>query len=105
RLAELFESEPRRVRDAVIALTDDINRGRIDGAALHRHLGNTLGADVAFDAFAQAWSSHFTLHEEAIDLAASLEGRFHRVLVSNTNELHWQWLRPRLPVLERFDAL
>lgn len=105
RLAETFGAEPDRVRDVVASLTDEINRGRLAGASLHQNLSQALGAEAPFDRFVQAWTSHFTLNPDAIALAQSLEGRFHRVLLSNTNELHWQWLRPRLPVLERFDAL
>lgn len=105
RLAQAFGSTPSRVREAVGALDDDVNRGRLTGVDFHRRLGRMLEADAPFEHFVQAWTSHFTLNADAIALADSLEGRFHRVLVSNTNELHWQWLRPRLPVLERFDAL
>jgi putative hydrolase of the HAD superfamily len=34
-----------------------------------------------------------------------LVGRVRLVLLSNTHDQHVAWLRPRLPVLERFDGV
>jgi putative hydrolase of the HAD superfamily len=55
--------------------------------------------------FAPLWSSHFTVHEAVLPRVESLVGRVKLVLLSNTNALHVAWLRPRLPLLQRFDAV
>ena len=105
RLGEAYGADREGIRRCLEPLFEEINRGRIDGAALHRRLGEHFMRVVPFHRFEALWSSHFTLNEEAVELARSLEGRLRRVLLSNTNALHWAFLRPRLPVLERFDGL
>ena len=38
------------------------------------------------------------------ELVIELKQRYRLVLLSNTNELHFGWLRERYPILEHFDA-
>ena len=55
--------------------------------------------------FAPLWSSHFTLHAAVLPRVESLVGRVKLGLVSNTNALHVAYVRPLLPLLQRFDSV
>ncbi|ADO74857.1 HAD family hydrolase [Stigmatella aurantiaca] len=81
------------------------NRGQRDAEGIRRDVCGALGVELPMEEFAPLWSSHFTVHEAVLPRVEALEGRVKRVLVSNTNVLHVAYLRPRLPLLQRFDAL
>jgi FMN phosphatase YigB (HAD superfamily) len=83
-------------------LAERINRGEVDGDGIRREVGRVLGRDLPAEGFAELFSSHFTLHEEVLPRVEALCARLPVVLLSNTNAIHWDFLRRRLPVLERF---
>jgi FMN phosphatase YigB (HAD superfamily) len=83
---------------------DRLNRGLLTGEGLRAELAR-LGVPLAEAAFRELWSSHFTLHTEVFPVVERLIGRVKLVLVSNTNALHMEWVRARVPLLDRFDAL
>ncbi len=81
------------------------NRGELDAEGIRREVCGALGVELPMEAFAPLWSSHFTVHEAVLPRVEGLVGRVRLVLLSNTNVLHVAYVRPRLPLLERFDAL
>ena len=81
------------------------NRGLLGAEGIRRDVCGSLGVDLPAEEFNPLWSSHFTVHEAVLPRVEGLVGRVKLVLLSNTNVLHVAWLRPRLPVLERFDHL
>jgi glucose-1-phosphatase len=79
------------------------NRGLLDAEGIRRDVCGALGVDLPMAEFAALWSSHFTVHDAVLPRVEGLVGRVTLVLLSNTNALHVAWLRPRLPLLERFN--
>lgn len=86
-------------------LWDRVNRGQLPGDALRQELVARLGHELSPDAWFELWNCHFTIHDDMVRAVEQLVGRVRLVLLSNTHDQHVAWLRPRLPVLERFDAL
>jgi len=84
---------------------DRINRGRVDEAGIRREFEKALGVVLDPADFFELWNSHFTIHEALVARVETWVGRVKLVLLSNTNEPHMRWVRPRLPILRRFDAL
>jgi putative hydrolase of the HAD superfamily len=93
------------VAAALARIWDPCNTGQLAGDALRIAVAGAAGVPLDDDAFATVWSCHFTVHEQVLPLVESLVGRVKLILVSNTNAPHIQALRPRVPVLERFDSL
>ncbi|WNG33503.1 HAD family phosphatase [Archangium minus] len=81
------------------------NRGLLGAEGLRREICRSLGVDLPMDEFNALWNCHFTVHEAVLPRVEGLVGRVKLVLLSNTNVLHAAYLRPLLPVLERFDSL
>ncbi|WP_434386693.1 HAD family hydrolase [Melittangium boletus] len=81
------------------------NRGLLGPEGIRRDVCEALGVDVPMAEFTALWNCHFTLHDAVLPHVERLEGQVKRLLLSNTNVLHVAWLKPRLPVLERFDHL
>ncbi len=77
----------------------------VDAVDFEDRIERALGLNLAPDEFAALWSCHFTVNEAVLPLVEGLAGRIQLVLLSNTNALHTAHLRPRLPLLERFDHL
>ena len=86
-------------------LADAINRGALTGEAIRREVCAVLGADIPEAEFFDLWSSHFTPYEAMVPRIEALAQKVRLVLLSNTNILHWEFLRPRLPALKHFHAL
>ncbi len=81
------------------------NRGLLGAEGIRRDVCGALGVDLPAEEFNALWSSHFTVHEAVLPRVEGLVGRVKLALLSNTNVLHAAFLRPRLPVLGRFDHL
>lgn len=79
------------------------NRGELDEEGIRRMVCTALEADIPMEEFEPIWSCHFAVHEEVLPIVERLVGRVKLVLLSNTNALHVKYLRPRLPLLERFQ--
>jgi FMN phosphatase YigB (HAD superfamily) len=93
------------VRSALKAVWEPCNRGHLSGAELRRAVTGPVGFDVDDRTFFELWSCHFRFHTEVLPLVEGLLGRVKVLLLSNTNATHLDWIRPRLPILERFDSL
>ena len=81
------------------------NRGALNAEGIRQDVCGALGVRIPAEEFDALWSCHFTVHQEVLPRVEGLVGRVRLVLLSNTNVLHVAWLKPRLPILERFDHL
>jgi glucose-1-phosphatase len=81
------------------------NRGLLDGDGIRREVCRLLAVEIDQEEFETLWSCHFAVNQPIQPLIESLVGRVKLLLLSNTNVLHTDFLRPNLPVLERFDHL
>ena len=84
---------------------DPVNRGKLPGDALRQEIVKRLGKEVSPAAFYELWNCHFTINEPMATMVQFLVGQVKLVLLSNTHDQHFSYLRERLPVLEQFDAL
>lgn len=69
--------------------------------ALQRHL--KLQPALSFQQFSQLWGDIFWENPPLILLAEALQARYTLGLLSNTGEIHWNWLLSRFPFFRRFD--
>jgi putative hydrolase of the HAD superfamily len=105
-LAAAFGCDAETVRDHLDAgLWDAVNRGLLPGDALRRELVRRIGRDLEPGRWLELWSCHFEVNEPMVCAVERRLGRERLVLVSNTHDQHVAWIRPRLPLLERFDGL
>lgn len=106
RMAATFGSTREAMRARLDGgLWDRVNRGGLPGDSLRQELVARLGGDVSAEQWFALWNCHFTLHDEMVREVERLVGRIRLVLLSNTHDQHVAFLRPKLPVLERFDGL
>lgn len=107
RLSEYGGALPDVIRERLLALWAPCNRGTLAADELRRAVSRASGATTEMDAetFFRIWTCYFRIHREVLPVVESLLGRVKVALISNTNETQWRFLRPQLPLLERFSAL
>jgi putative hydrolase of the HAD superfamily len=93
---------PGRIREA--ALYEPYERGEMTSEEFHRRFCEALQLrGVDFAEFSRMWGDMFQpaplLSTELLD---GLSTRYRLVLVSNTNELHFRWIRRHYPLLDHF---
>jgi len=79
-------------------------RGEISTSEFHAYLRETADLDLDLPGFCQTWSSVFLpglLVSE--DLLLALKRKYPLILVSNTNEVHIEFVRSNYRVLDYFD--
>ena len=79
-------------------------RGEISTGEFHSYLCETAALKMDLTGFREVWSSVFLpglLVSER--LLAALKRKYPLILVSNTNEAHFEFIRDRYPVIDYFD--
>jgi FMN phosphatase YigB (HAD superfamily) len=78
--------------------------GKVSKKQFFHTVAKDLGFDGAYDEFALIWSEVFTPIEPMIALAEALKTRVPRLLLSNTNAIHMDYIFEHYPFLNDFDA-
>lgn len=82
-----------------------LETGRLSPEGFFQALGEALGFHAPFERCRDLWNDVFTIDQEMAALMAGLAERHPVYLWSNVSPLHLAYLRPKLPVLERFRGL
>lgn len=105
-MARAFDATPAAMKERLDGgLWERVNRGQLPGDSLRQELVSRLGKALSPAAWFDLWNCHFTVNEPMVTMVQFLAGQVKLVLLSNTHDQHFAYLRPRLPVLEQFDAL
>jgi putative hydrolase of the HAD superfamily len=102
--ASPYPAEEVRRRIKETGLFDGFERGRVEPRAVAERVSAFLGLNVSFDRFREIWSSIF-LPETLLgdDMLARLHARYRLLLLSNTDAIHYNWVREKYPILRHFD--
>jgi len=84
-------------------LTVDFDAGRLTADAFYRSVADRLALSLSFEEFADCWNTGFEENPAVTALIRRLHGRYRLMLLSNTNELHYRHLEPRLPALSLME--
>jgi len=107
-LSELAGRPPQEVYAAVFqsGLEPRYDRGRLSSREFHRRLQARFGLDLPFPRFRDLWNGIFDPLEDMEEVVAHLARRYPLYLLSNTNPLHFRYLRQRFAsLLKHFRAL
>ena len=78
--------------------------GQLSEAEFHHRLEQELGRPIDIDKLRVAGSDIFELNEPLVPIIDALRRQGRRlVLLSNTSVTHFQWVKRRFDILERFD--
>jgi len=80
-----------------------IGCGRTEPEVFFQNAAAAMGMRMSYADFRVAWSDMFWEDPEVIEMIARAPVP-HRIVLSNTNAIHWDWVRDRYGhVLSRFD--
>jgi putative hydrolase of the HAD superfamily len=67
--------------------------GRMTTAEFRQHVGELIGRSLTVEEFDLAWEPVFRLNEPLAQMIPALKEKYPLVLLSNTNDSHWRWIR------------
>lgn len=83
-------------------LQREFETGRLSGPAYHRAVMDRLGADVPYEEFIPMYGDIFTEVPATGDLLRRLHARYPLFLLSDTNEIHFGYVRQTVGILRIF---
>ncbi|MFB3816040.1 MAG: HAD family hydrolase [Candidatus Methylomirabilales bacterium] len=98
-----------READAILAaafgnpLQAAFESGQVTGAEYHRAVMGALKAEVPYADFRELYGDIFTEIPETVALLRGLHGRYPLYLLSDTNAIHFDHVRARIPALALFS--
>ncbi len=99
--------DPGKVADYLLKHGTDIavkyESGKIRSEDFYNHIKESFCLDLSFNQFKQIWSDIFRENEGVAELIDRLKRDFRLCLLSNTNELHFEFIRKNFPVVNKFD--
>jgi len=107
RLAARTGVSPERIEACAFHcdLQTQLESGQVSGPEYHRRLMAQLGVDVPYHEFCPMYGDIFTELPETIALVRALRTRYPLLLLSDTNEIHFDYVRRRIEALALFDHL
>lgn len=101
RTGDTLETVAERARNS--GLAPEYEAGRLGSRDFAVRMCESLGLDASFDEFCDIWNCVF-LPEPLVpeSLLQGLAARYPLVLLSNTNEIHFEMLRVQYPLLRHF---
>jgi HAD superfamily hydrolase (TIGR01509 family) len=106
-LSAAFPSLPEAaLREACLApdLLGAYEKGRLSSSGFHAEINRRLGSNIPFAVFQTCWQDVFTPNPPMIRFLHNLPHCFKRIVLSNTNPLHVQYLSSHFDILNRFDG-
>jgi putative hydrolase of the HAD superfamily len=82
----------------------ELSIGKLSKMRFFHTVAKDLAFDGTYDEFALLWSDIFTPIEPMIAIAESLKTRVPRLVLSNTNAIHIDYVLEHYPFLRDFDA-
>ena len=98
----------RRELEGYVMLTPFVNqlaRGELSSEQFFEIMRRDTGFDGDFAEFARIWSDIFTPIEPMIALARRLKGRVTRLILSNTNAIHMDYVLGKFPIVREVEGL
>ena len=79
--------------------------GKISSFKFYTTIKKSLRHNLNFSHFKKIWNEVFTPNTPMISLVKRLEPRYRLVMISNTNPMHYEYLRARYSVFNHFDRI
>ena len=77
--------------------------GKISSVEFYREVKKGLNYRLGFTRFKKIWNEIFTLNPEVAQIIQNAKEDYRLVLVSNTNAMHFDYIRVKYPLLRHFD--
>lgn len=105
RLARVSGFAPEEIYDIGLGneLIHNYEEGRLSSQEFYEAVCLRLKTKITYYDFCQMWNEIFIENEDVSALIRSLKENYRLLLLSNTNELHFNFARKTFSVLEEFE--
>ena len=79
--------------------------GKISSVKFHREVRRALKHSLSYSQFKKIWNEIFVPNKETCSLIRRLSTRYRLVLISNTNAMHYEYVRKKYGILKHFDCV
>ena len=79
------------------------DKGKMTSEEFFSWSRETFGLNISFLQFKRIWTEIFTENKGVGDLIERIKKDFTLFLLSNTNELHFTYIKERFPLVHKFD--
>jgi putative hydrolase of the HAD superfamily len=79
--------------------------GKITSMEFYRQVKKELGHKLTFTQFKKLWNEIFTPNRPVVNLLQRLKRRYRLVLISNTNAMHYEYIRKKYSFMKCFNAV
>jgi len=86
-------------------LTKIHDEGKISSREFHKRAMKHFNAGMKFREFKRTWNNIFTENDRIIKLVMSLSKRYKIFLMSNTNKMHFDYIKSKYRIIKRFDHI
>ena len=107
RLSKASGVPVREIEDFFVSsgLEVPYDGGKISSRQFHQEIQKGLKHSISFEKFKKIWNEIFTPITGVIRIIQRLHGKKRLVLISNTNEMHFAYIRKKYPVIKKFNKL
>ena len=108
RIKDRVKTSPQDIINALFYkdFGTDFEKGFISSKDFFRKFVKEFGADIDYDEFVRIWCEVFWPKDDMIDLVKRLRSAYRVYLISNINELHFNYLKENYPdVFSLFEGL
>jgi putative hydrolase of the HAD superfamily len=105
RLSRISRVPESRIRDVIFGsdLESMYDRGGISTRAFYTRVVQSLDLAIPFEEFRRIWTRIFSPNEAVCSLIHSLKHRYRLILLSNTNEMHFDHVFDLYDIVRQFD--
>jgi len=89
-------------------ITSSFEKGEISSEEFYKQAKDMLGLKLGYESFIHIWNEVFffsSKNRTVYHIANRLKKNYHVALLSNTNVLHYRYIKDNFPVLNVFDEL
>ena len=107
RLSKASGLSTREIEDYFVSSGLEVlyDGGKISSKQFYDEIKKALGHKLTFSQFKAVWNEIFTPKKEIIGLIDILSKKYRLVLISNTNQMHFEYIQKKYAVLDQFDRL
>ena len=105
RLSRHCKLKPKEIGDTFSRSGLEVlyDGGKISSFQFYRQVKKVVRHNLSFSEFKNVWNEIFTLNLETARILQNTKDRYRLVLISNTNAMHFDYVRARYSPLKHFD--
>ena len=104
-LAKFSNKDKKYVRSFFVNFVakSGFDKGKITAKQFFLKFKNNLNLKLNFSQFKKIWSSHFSSNKDMETLLKKLKKNYKLILLSNTDEIHFNYIRNKYKILDVLD--